>query len=155
MAYSSPTLLLLASGAYSSSMSGLGNAFSIVAPEAAVFQVDVTVSPSSSVFTTATLDVQLLHSIDGTNYDSFLRFPQIVGGTAAVARQIASWNGQVAASSSLNMHTGSTTTLAAGSVLNGAIGSMWKVAYTIANGPTTSQTNPFTFSVKANVFHQS
>lgn len=155
MAVPSSVLTLLASGAYSSSMSGLGSAVSVSYPAAAAFQLDVTVAPSTSAFATATLDVQLLHSLDGTNFDSFLRFAQVTGGSTAVARSIASWNGMIAASSSMNMHAGSTTTLAAGQVLNGAIGGTWKVGYTIANGAAAASSSAYTFSVKANVFHQS
>lgn len=146
---SMPTsLTLLASGTYSSSMSGIGPTLAPYAPIRGVFQLDVAAAPSTSS-ATATLDVYLTHSIDSSTYDAFLHFPQVGNGASAVSKTIASWNGLVAASSSQNMHTASPTTLSAGYVINGAVGSLWRVSYVIANGPSASA---YSFSVKGNVY---
>lgn len=149
---------LLAAGSYSSSMSGAGNTIRpAFAPARAAFQLTVTSAPSTSTLSSATLDVYLQHSIDSSQaspvWDAFLRFPQITAGPTQVASQIASWNGLIAASSSQNQHAANSSNLAAGYVINGALGGSWRVAYVIANGPSAPSSSCYAFSVVAQL-HQ-
>ena len=119
-------------------------------------EVGVSIAPSSSGNATATLDVYLQHSVDyllagasssnfSATWDDFLHFPQILSGPAKA--QIACWTANVAPSSSMNTHTAATLSLAAGQVLNGALGGSWRTQAVIANAPTAGSSSQWTFQV--------
>lgn len=150
MADKSPSQVTLFSGVASSSQTGLGSSVTLpVMLSGAALQCKVTQAPSTSAFATATLDVWLQHSVDGTTFDDFVHFTQIAGGATAVASQIASWNGTIAASSSLNMHAAASKTLAAGQLRHGPIGRIIRVGYTVANSDVAASSSAYTFSVIA------
>jgi len=107
--------------------------------DAAAFLLDVTAAATE---VDDTLDVYLQHSPDdGTNYDDFIHFTQILGN-GGVKQIIAEWSGEQVVESEI--HALADAALAAG-VLQGPKSGKWRLKWVIVNpgGGAAS----FTFSV--------
>lgn len=106
----------------------------------AVFALNVSQMPVSS---SQTLNVFVRHSPDGgTTFDDFVAFATVAPSSSnstnlLTAQQIALWVRDVAPSSSAIVRTPATRTLAAGTVLQGPLGSIWR-AEAVANTSTSS-----------------
>ena len=148
------TPFTLISGSVSSSQNaaGSGNGSSVKWPMSlvgAALQLKVTAAPSTSA---ATLDVYVQHAVDtiagsSSTYDDFIHFTQVGGTVSAVGSQLASWLRTTVPSSSLNMHTPATLTLAAGQIRHGPTGDTWRVSYVVTNGGAAASSSAYAFSV--------
>lgn len=139
-AWSSGSSITYVNPSSSQTLSGSGVIPNLTFPQSALFFLNVAqVSPSSS----HTLDVYVQHSPDnGTTYDDFAHFIQVPGKTPATATQIAQWVRDSAPSSSAvsnftSVRTPATQALAAGLVMQGPVGPMWR-AQAVATGASSS-----------------
>lgn len=108
---------------------------------AAVFQLDVTAAATA---VGDTLDVYIQHTVDGTNYDDFVHFTQVLGNGGA-KRFMARWNGIGAAPES-ELGAPQDAAMSAG-VLQQPVGNTWRVKWVIVDADTDDAS--FTFSVSA------
>ena len=103
------------------------------------FQLDVTAAATDAG---DTLDVYIQHTMDGTNYDDFIHFTQVLGNGGA-KRFRAQWSGLVVSGTPL-APVGDAAMAA--SVLQGPVGKPWRVKWVVVDGDANSA---FTFTVKA------
>jgi len=109
----------------------------------AVFQLTVSAAATAA---SDTLDVYVQHSVDGgTTYDDFVHFTQVLGNGGA-KKFIAHWQRDVIPTTAL--HAPADGALAAG-VLQGPVGSTWRVKWVIVDGGGSDAS--FTFSVSASI----
>lgn len=108
---------------------------------AAVFQLDVTAAATA---VGDTLDVYIQHTVDGTNYDDFIHFTQVLGNGGA-KRFMARWN-SIGAAPESEMGALQDAAMSAG-VLQQPIGRTWRVKWVVASADTPA----FTFSVTASL----
>lgn len=108
---------------------------------AAVFQLDVTAAATAAG---DTLDVYIQHTVDGTNYDDFVHFTQVLGDGGA-KRFLARWNSLGAAPES-ELGAAQDAAMSAG-VLQQPISRTWRVKWVIASASDPA----FTFSVTASL----
>lgn len=106
--------------------------------DSAVFLLDVTVAATD---VGDTLDVYLQHSPDGTTWDDFAHFTQVLGNGGA-KKFLASWAHWVTAESELKAPADGA--LAAG-VLQGPVSSTWRVKWVVVDAGADDAS--FTFSV--------
>lgn len=106
--------------------------------KAALFILDVTVAATAAG---DTLDVYIQHTVDGTNWDDFVHFTQVLGNGGAKRFQ-AQWLRDLAPTSAQRALVDAA--LAAG-VAHGPVGDQWRVKWVVATASAPS----FTFSVGA------
>jgi hypothetical protein len=106
----------------------------------AIIFLDVTVAATDAA---DTLDVYLQHSIDGTIYDDFVHFTQVLGNGSA-KQFFAEWS--ATASPESELHAPQDAGIAAG-VLQGPAGATWRLKWVIVDGAPGSADQSFTFSV--------
>jgi hypothetical protein len=111
--------------------------------KAAVFLLSVTAAATD---VGDTLDVYLQSSVDGgTTWDDFAHFTQVLGNGGA-KKYLATWTSLVSPESELKANADAA--LAAG-VLQGPVGSPWRVKWVIADAGTVNVS--FTFSLSVSV----
>jgi len=134
------------SGNASAATSGNTRSTAITIPAdiaSGVFFLDCTTVASASA---DTLNVYLQHSVDGSTWDDFVSFSQVIGDVStASAKVLAFWN-PTGAAPETEMKTATTQTLAAGAVVQNPVGQQ------VAANWVTVGTGSFTFSVSYNLF---
>lgn len=132
-------MFLLTSAARSSS--GTGGSVRIPSgASGAVLLLDLTAAATDAI---DTLNVRVQHTIDGASWDDFVSFTQCLGNGGA-KQHVAVWSANYTPES--EMHALADGSLAAGSVLQGPVGGLWRVKYTIVDADADCS---FTFSVQA------
>lgn len=113
---------------------------------AAVLLLDVTAAATEA---NDTLNVYIQSSVDGTVYDDFVSFTQVVGN-GGVKQYIAHWSSNPTPS---NAHRApADASLAAGNIQQGWVGNTWRIKWVIVD-PTGSNAS-FTFSLQARLVRQ-
>lgn len=121
----------------SNTVTSSGNApINLSLPESVVFQLNVTAAATAAG---DTLDVYLQSSVDGTTWDDFVHFTQVLGNGGA-KRFIAQWNSRIAPTAAL--HAATDGSLAAG-VAQGPVGSTLRAKWVVVSASAPS----FTFSI--------
>lgn len=134
---------LLASAARTSSSTAAVTISNLQLVRSLVVQLDVTAAATD---VGDLLDVYLQHSVDGTNYDDFIHFTQVLGNGGA-KKYLAHWHRDVTPTTA--QHAPNDGALAAG-VAQGPVGcSAWRVKWVVVDAGTDDAS--FTFSVKAQV----
>jgi len=108
---------------------------------AGIFQLDVTAAATD---VGDTLDVYIQHSLDGTNYDDFIKFTQVLGNGGAKTF-LARWN-SIGAAPESELGAPQDAAMSAG-VLQQPIGRTLRVKWVIVDAGTDDAS--FTFSVDA------
>lgn len=114
----------------------------IARTRAAVFLLDITAAATDSG---DTLDVWIQHSVNGSDWDDFVRFTQ-AAGNAGPAQYQARWVRDVTPDVEQGAKNGKA--IAAG-VTQGPVGHQWRIAWTVTN--TSTDDASFTFSLSANL----
>jgi len=114
----------------------------VAAATRGIFQLEVTAAATD---VGDTLNVYIQHSVDGSIWDDFVSFTQVLGNGGA-KKYLASWLPQTAPGTA--QAAPSDGALAAG-VKHGPIGANLRIKYSITDAGTANAS--FTFSVKAQV----
>lgn len=109
----------------------------------ALFMLEVTAAATA---VGDTLDVYIQSSIDGTVWDDFVHFTQVLGDGGA-KKYTASWNGGITPTTA--MGAPADAALAAG-VKQGSVGTQFRVKWVIVDDGADNAS--FTFSIKAQSF---
>jgi len=125
----------------SSGNSGILNLANPQFIKAALFELDVSLAANVAG---DKLNVFIQHSVDGTNFDDFVHFTEVLGDGGA-NRYLATWVRDVSPESEMKPLTDGS--LSAGSVLQGPVGDIWRVKWVITDGGAHGQS--FTFLVGA------
>jgi hypothetical protein len=132
--------VLLASAARTTSGTATLTASVVNQWRAAAFLLDVTVAATDAG---DTLDVYLQSSVDGSTWDDFAHFTQVLGNGGA-KKFVATWTREITPESELKAPADGS--LAAG-VLQGPNASSWRVKWVIVDAGTANVS--FTFSLAA------
>ena len=132
---------ILASAARTTSSTAAVSATNLGLVKSAAFLLSVTAAATDS---NDTLDVYLQHSVDGTTYDDFVHFTQVLGNGGAKT-YLAHWSRDVTPTAA--QHAPNDAALAAG-VAQGAVGATWRVKWVIVDGGSDADQS-FTFNVTA------
>jgi len=108
---------------------------------AGVFQLNVTAAATAVA---DTLDVYIQHSLDGTNFDDFVRFTQVLGNGGAKVF-LARWNA-IGAAPEAEQGAPQDAAMSAG-VLQQPVGNILRVKWVIVDDGTDDAS--FTFGVEA------
>lgn len=116
-----------------------GIAIALAKARCALYMLDVTAAATD---VGDTLDVYIQSSIDGTNWDDFIHFTQVLGNGGA-KKLIAAHNSIIAPTTAMGPAVDGA--LAAG-VKQGPVGSQFRIKYVIVDA---NANGTFTFSIKA------